>query len=197
MVCSCFRFLVIILIGPDIMKQFLGDFEIIVEKRKTNDGQKKYVMERNDIVAARLTFLRKMHMIRSSGDTRPTFYLDETLLHLPIKPTSGKGSRSTVLKLLPLSDSDGESSCDNIALACYWLSRNVRRFERDCSCALYKDGMEEGMISYKCTQKFRPDIRTSSLGKPRKNHRKDESCQFGRVANSFFGESIDILPNRL
>lgn len=45
--------------------------------RKTIDGR-KYLMERNDIVAARLKFLRKMHMIRSSGDTRPTFYLDET-----------------------------------------------------------------------------------------------------------------------
>ncbi|KAJ4442410.1 hypothetical protein ANN_03996 [Periplaneta americana] len=46
-------------------------------KSETND-RRKYLMERNDIVAARLKFLRKMHIIRSSDDTRPTFYLDET-----------------------------------------------------------------------------------------------------------------------
>lgn len=35
-------------------------------------------MERNDIVALRNTFLRKMCTLRSSGDTRPVIYLDET-----------------------------------------------------------------------------------------------------------------------
>jgi len=35
-------------------------------------------MKRNDIVALRNTFLRKMCNLRSSGDTRPVIYLDET-----------------------------------------------------------------------------------------------------------------------
>ena len=34
-------------------------------------------MERNDIVAARLKFLRTMHIISESGDTWSIFYLDE------------------------------------------------------------------------------------------------------------------------
>jgi hypothetical protein len=45
--------------------------------KKTNDGR-KFLMERSDIVAARLTFLRTMHQIRVSGDKRPVFHLDET-----------------------------------------------------------------------------------------------------------------------
>lgn len=39
---------------------------------------RKFLMERNDIVALRNTFLRKMCNLRSSGDTRPVIYLDET-----------------------------------------------------------------------------------------------------------------------
>jgi hypothetical protein len=35
-------------------------------------------MEKRDIVAARLTFLRTMYQIKVSGDKRPVFYLDET-----------------------------------------------------------------------------------------------------------------------
>lgn len=45
--------------------------------RRTNDGR-KFLLERSDIVATRLKFLRKVHNIRSSGDSRPIFYLDET-----------------------------------------------------------------------------------------------------------------------
>jgi hypothetical protein len=45
--------------------------------KKTND-RRKFLMERSDIVAARLTFLRTMHQIRVSGDKRPVFYSDET-----------------------------------------------------------------------------------------------------------------------
>jgi len=35
-------------------------------------------MERSDIVAQRLKFLRTMHELRTSGDSRPIYYLDET-----------------------------------------------------------------------------------------------------------------------
>lgn len=35
-------------------------------------------MERNDIVTLRNIFIRKMCTLRSSGDTRPIIYLDET-----------------------------------------------------------------------------------------------------------------------
>jgi hypothetical protein len=45
--------------------------------RKCNDGR-KFFMERRDIAVARMEFLRTMHNIRSSGDTRPIYYLDET-----------------------------------------------------------------------------------------------------------------------
>lgn len=44
---------------------------------KGNDGR-KFLMERRDIVAARADFLRKMHDLRASADTRPIYYLDET-----------------------------------------------------------------------------------------------------------------------
>ena len=45
--------------------------------RKCNDGR-KFLMERGDIVAARIKFLRKMHNLRISQDDRPRIYLDET-----------------------------------------------------------------------------------------------------------------------
>ncbi|PSN51218.1 hypothetical protein C0J52_13671, partial [Blattella germanica] len=45
--------------------------------RKCNDGR-KFLMERGDIVAARLAFLRKMNNLRISKDERPRIYLDET-----------------------------------------------------------------------------------------------------------------------
>lgn len=45
--------------------------------RKCNDGR-KFLMERGDIVAARLKFLRKMNNLRISKDERPRIYLDET-----------------------------------------------------------------------------------------------------------------------
>lgn len=45
--------------------------------KKCNDGR-KFLMERSDIVAARIAFLRKMHSLRVNKDTRPIVYLDET-----------------------------------------------------------------------------------------------------------------------
>lgn len=44
---------------------------------KSNDGR-KFLMERGDIVAARIKFLRKLHQLKTSGDSRPRVYLDET-----------------------------------------------------------------------------------------------------------------------
>jgi hypothetical protein len=40
--------------------------------------ERKFLVERRDIVVTRMEFLRTMHNIRSSGDTQPIFYLDET-----------------------------------------------------------------------------------------------------------------------
>lgn len=45
--------------------------------RKCNDGR-RFLMERNDIVACRVKFLRKMYELRHNNDTRPVVYLDET-----------------------------------------------------------------------------------------------------------------------
>lgn len=45
--------------------------------KRTNDGR-KFLLERGDIVGSRIRFLRTMHDLRASGDTRPIFYLDET-----------------------------------------------------------------------------------------------------------------------
>jgi len=44
--------------------------------KKCNDGR-RFLMERNDIVAMRVKFLRKMHDLRQNNDTRPVVYLDE------------------------------------------------------------------------------------------------------------------------
>jgi len=48
--------------------------------KKCNDGR-KFLMERNDIVALRCTFLRKMCTLREQNDTRPVVYLDETWIN--------------------------------------------------------------------------------------------------------------------
>ncbi|KAL4107543.1 hypothetical protein QTP88_017874 [Uroleucon formosanum] len=48
--------------------------------KKCNDGR-KFLMERNDIVALRCTFLRKMCTLREQNDTRPVNYLDETWIN--------------------------------------------------------------------------------------------------------------------
>jgi len=48
--------------------------------KKCNNGR-QFLMERNDIVALRNTFLRKMCNLRFSGDTRPVIYLDETWMN--------------------------------------------------------------------------------------------------------------------
>ena len=45
--------------------------------RKCNDGR-RFLMERNDIVACRVKFLRKIYELRQNNDTRPVVYLDET-----------------------------------------------------------------------------------------------------------------------
>lgn len=45
--------------------------------KKCNDGR-RFLMERNDIVAMRVKFLRKMCNLRQSNDTRTIVYLDET-----------------------------------------------------------------------------------------------------------------------
>lgn len=48
--------------------------------RKSNDGR-KFLMERNDIVALRCKFLRTMCTLRKNNDPRPVVYLDETLVN--------------------------------------------------------------------------------------------------------------------
>lgn len=45
--------------------------------KKCNDGR-KFLMERNDIAASRVKFLRKVNQFRQNNDTRPVVYLDET-----------------------------------------------------------------------------------------------------------------------
>ncbi|XP_060843069.1 uncharacterized protein LOC132923230 [Rhopalosiphum padi] len=75
--------------------------------KKCNDGR-KFLMERSDIVAVRVKFLRKMNEFRRNGDTRPVVYLDETWVnqnHIRgriwqneentegLKVPAGKGSR--------------------------------------------------------------------------------------------------------
>lgn len=45
--------------------------------KKSNDGR-KFLMERNDIVALRCKFLRTMCTLRKNNDPRPVVYLDET-----------------------------------------------------------------------------------------------------------------------
>ena len=47
--------------------------------KKCSDGR-KFLMERIDIVAARIAFLRKIHKIREAGKSF-IFYLDETYIH--------------------------------------------------------------------------------------------------------------------
>jgi len=45
--------------------------------KKCNDGR-KFLMERTDIIASRVAFLRKMHLVRQEENPRPIIYLDET-----------------------------------------------------------------------------------------------------------------------
>ncbi|XP_022173446.1 uncharacterized protein LOC111035921 [Myzus persicae] len=45
--------------------------------RKCNDGR-RFLMERNDIVACRVKFLRKMYALRQNNDIRPVVYLNKT-----------------------------------------------------------------------------------------------------------------------
>lgn len=75
--------------------------------KKGNNGR-KFLMERNDIIASRMIFLRKMHDVRKDSLSRPVIYLDETWVnanHSPkfiwqsstsqggLKVPLGKGSR--------------------------------------------------------------------------------------------------------
>lgn len=68
--------------------------------RKVSDGR-VFLMERQDIVAARLRFLRTMHDIRSEKDGRPVYYLDETWVNEnhTRKYTWQSSSRSGALKV--------------------------------------------------------------------------------------------------
>ncbi|XP_060861789.1 uncharacterized protein LOC132938795 [Metopolophium dirhodum] len=61
--------------------------------KKCSDGR-KVLMERNDIVALRCAFLRKMCTLREQNDTRPVVYLDETWIN------QNHGEQTTGLKLL-------------------------------------------------------------------------------------------------
>jgi len=45
--------------------------------KKCNDGR-RFLMERTDIVAMRVKFLRTIVNLRQNNDTRPVIYLDET-----------------------------------------------------------------------------------------------------------------------
>jgi len=63
-------------------KGSLASMKILLTKlkcmyKKCNDGR-KFLMERNDIVALRCTFSRTMCTLRKNNDSRPVIYLDET-----------------------------------------------------------------------------------------------------------------------
>jgi len=60
------------------MRTLLKNLKFSFEK--CNVG-KKFLMEKNDIVALRCAFLRKMCTLREQNDTRPVFYLDETWIN--------------------------------------------------------------------------------------------------------------------
>lgn len=75
---------------------------------KKYNGGRKFLMERNDIVATRVKFLRTMYDLRHNKDTRPIIYLDETWVNQNhtrgyiwqnednsegLKVPTGKGSR--------------------------------------------------------------------------------------------------------
>lgn len=64
--------------------------------KKCNDGR-KFLMERNDIVAMRVKFLRKMCNLFQSNDTRPIVYLGETWVNSQntegLKVPTGKRGR--------------------------------------------------------------------------------------------------------
>ena len=47
---------------------------------RCNDSR-KLLLERNDIVVSRITFLRKMHGIRQEMDPHPIIYLDKTWIN--------------------------------------------------------------------------------------------------------------------
>ncbi|XP_060882122.1 uncharacterized protein LOC132953799 [Metopolophium dirhodum] len=79
--------------------------------KKCSDGR-KFLMERNDIVSLRCTFLRKMYTLRVNNDTRPIVYLDETWVNqnhsrtiawqnetnsIGLKIPTGKGGRLIVV----------------------------------------------------------------------------------------------------
>ncbi|KAE9522747.1 hypothetical protein AGLY_016856 [Aphis glycines] len=64
-------------------------------KRLCNDGR-RFLMERNDIVALRCKFLRTMCTLRKNNDSRPVIYLDETWETKGLKVPTGKGGRLIV-----------------------------------------------------------------------------------------------------
>lgn len=64
--------------------------------KNCNDGH-KFLMERNDIVASRVKFLRKMNAFRCNNDSRPVVYLDETW----VNQNHTRGRWSTIARVLP------------------------------------------------------------------------------------------------
>lgn len=62
-------------------------------KYKKCHGGGKFLMERSDIVATRVSFLRKMSALRQNNDTRPVVYLYETRVNQNLKLPIGKGGR--------------------------------------------------------------------------------------------------------
>lgn len=54
--------------------------EVGFQYKKNSEGR-KYLMERTDIVCARMDFLRKLDLLRRTNDQRPRFYLDETWIN--------------------------------------------------------------------------------------------------------------------
>jgi len=60
------------------MRSLLKNFKFSF--KKYND-ERKFLVERNDIVALRCAFLRKMNTLCEQNDTRPVVYLDETWIN--------------------------------------------------------------------------------------------------------------------
>lgn len=79
--------------------------------KKCNDGQ-KFLMEKNDIVARRCTFLRKICTLREEEDTRPIIYLDDIWINQNYSRTriSKNEERTDALKV-PMDKGGGLIIC--------------------------------------------------------------------------------------
>lgn len=122
-------------------------------------------MERNDIVALRNAFLRKMCTFRSSGDTRPVVYLGETwvnqrhsISHIQPNDVNSEGFRGTTgkcgrlvachagatkfgfipgSKLIIKSSGDGNRRSQmNGEIFCDWFQNMLRHLEEPCVIVL-------------------------------------------------------------